>query len=125
MVELPQVLLLPAHARYDIVSEVLGTPGRFEAIAADVVVVEGFDEELEDEDAADGGDEGVDEEEMREGSDECRSFLSDRKKVTLEFCAFLLVTNMLLLKLTATMPANPSALRRVPAHAYKDMLRPM
>lgn len=66
---MPQVLLLPAHARYDIVSETLGAPGRLEALGADIVVVEGFDEELNGEDAEDGGDEGVDEEEMREGGD--------------------------------------------------------
>lgn len=75
MVESPQVLLLPAHARYDVVSEILRTPGRFKTFDANVVIVEGFDEELNDEDAEDGGDEGVDEEEMREGGDQRWSFL--------------------------------------------------
>lgn len=69
VIEMQQILLLPPHTRHDIMSEVLGTPCRFKAIAADIVIVESFDEELEDEDTADGGYKGIDEEEVGEGGD--------------------------------------------------------
>lgn len=70
------MLLLPPHTRDNVVSEILRAPYRFVAACADVVVVEGLDEELEDEEAAGCGDDGVEEEEVRKGCEEDGAFLS-------------------------------------------------
>ena len=55
--------------------KVLGTPGRVVVVAADVVVIKGLHEELEDEQSAYRGYESVEEQEVGEGSNKHRLLL--------------------------------------------------
>lgn len=71
-----EVVPLPLGARHDAVAEILAVPGRraVEAVA-EVLVVEGLDEEVQDQEAAERRQDGVDEEEVREEKDEAGSVL--------------------------------------------------